>query len=375
MPPDALRHHLALALVSGLGPKRTAALIARFGDPAAVLRATAAELRTVPLIGDKLADQFASQFRSVDVDAELDRMSRHGVRAILPDAADYPQRLTAITDAPPLLFVRGSLTESDANAVAIVGSRQCTAYGLRTAERLAGGLARAGWTVVSGLARGIDAAAHRGALAAGGRTVAVLAGGLGSIYPPEHTDLAEQMVASGCLFTETPMSVPPQAGMFPARNRIVSGMSRAVVVVEANERSGALITVDHAAEQGREVFAVPGPVDSPASAGCLKLLRDGAKLVRSADDILDDLRGIAPPDPPPKKAPPAEPTLFRDPPPAAVNLDPIQQAVWDALAEPRHADELARALSLPAQELTRTLTLMDMKKLVRRLPGNRYERR
>jgi DNA processing protein len=209
--------------------------------------------------------------------------------------------------------------------------------------------------------------------------VAVLAGGLSSIYPPEHADLAAEVAARGAVLTETPMTVDPQPGMFPARNRIISGLSRAVVIVEANIKSGALITASHAAEQGREVFAVPGNVDSGASAGCLELVRKGARLVRSADDILEDLRGIAPPDPPParRRAQPSSPSTAdvvpsAGPPPG---LDPVQQRVWDALASTRHADELSRELGIPAGELARVLMMLEMKKAVRRLPGNQYERR
>ena len=381
-PPPGLRDHLALALVPGLGPKLTRAVLDHFGTPAAVLAATADRLEAVPMVGATLARRFADSFRTVSVEAEWAKIAAHNVRVVLADDDEYPARLTAIPDPPSLLYLRGELTAADANAVAVVGSRACTAYGQRIAERIAAGLAAAGWTVVSGLARGIDGAAHRGALSAGGRTVAVLAGGLSSIYPPEHAELAERVAGQGVLITETPMTVDPQPGMFPARNRIISGLCRAVVVIEANARSGALFTATHAAEQGREVFAVPGNADSPASAGCLDLIRKGARLVRSADDVLEDLRGIAPPDPPPAKrrpqpsspdAGPVEPP----PPPAAPppNLDPVQQRVWDALGSPRHADELSRELGLPAGELAVVLMKLEMRKAVRRLPGNQYERR
>jgi DNA processing protein len=373
----AIRDHLRLALVPGLGPKLTAALLERFGSPAAVLRATASQLLGVPLIGDKLASSFAESFRAIDVSAEEALLARHGVHAAVPGDADYPGRLTTIPGAPSLLYLRGTLDAADANAVGIVGSRACTAYGKRIAERIAAGLARAGWTVISGLARGIDGAAHRGALDAGGRTIAVLAGGLSRIYPPEHADLADAILRRGCLISETPMTVAPQPGMFPARNRIISGLARAVVVVEANVKSGALITVDHAAEQGREVFAVPGPVDSPASAGCLDLIRKGAKLVRDADDILEDLRGIAPPDPPAPKgtaAPNPKPSLFE--PPNPTGLDPLQQSVWDALAEgAQHVDALARRTGAGIGALNPALIQLELKKLIRRLPGSQYERR
>jgi DNA processing protein len=385
-PPEPLRHHLALALTPGLGPRLTKAVLDHFGSPAAVLRATPAELEAVPQVGAKLARKFTDGFRNVNVDREWDLIRRHGVTVAVRGDTDYPERLAAIDDPPGLLYFRGAITPADANAVGIVGSRGCTAYGRRVAGRMAAGLVRAGVTVVSGLARGIDGAAHRGALDAGGRTIAVLANGLSTVYPPEHADLAAQVAANGAVITETPMTMDPQPGMFPARNRIISALSRAVVVVEANERSGALITATHAAEQGRQVFAVPGNADSPASAGCLELIRKGAVMVRHADDILEDLRGIAPPDPPAKRARPAEspaPGLFDQPsppPPAGppgppTGMDDTQKRIWDALAEPRHADQLTRDLGIPTAELTRLLLTMEMKKLIRRLAGNHYERR
>jgi DNA processing protein len=296
----------------------------------------------------------------------------------------YPPRLAGVVAPPPLLYFRGDWSSSDENAIGIVGSRSCTSYGLRIATQLARGLARAGFTVVSGLARGIDAAAHRGAMEGGGRTVAALAGGLSRIYPPEHAPLADEITAGrGCLITETPMVMEPQAGMFPARNRIISGLSRAVIVVEANIRSGALITARHAAEQGREVYAVPGPVDSPASAGCLELLRTGARLVRSADDVAEDLRGLSTQGTGHKEqetrqrttSVPSDPSVSSPPPPLPPTLDPHQQRVYDALTERRHADELARALDLAVGDLARLLMQLEMKKAVRRLPGNFYERR
>jgi DNA processing protein len=402
--PDAVRDHLALALVPGLGPKLTAALLERFGSAAAARRATAAELLDIPHIGEKLAASLAGALRTTDIEPELRLMEKHGVRPVPLGFAGYPPPLAGVIAPPPLLYFRGEWVEADANAVGIVGSRSCTNYGLRVAGQLARGLARAGFTVVSGLARGIDAAAHRGALEAGGRTIAVLAGGLSRIYPPEHAPLADEIAAGrGCLVTESPMPMEPQPGMFPARNRIISGLSRAVIVVEANVRSGALITARHAAEQGREVYAVPGPVDSPASAGCLELLRTGARLVRSADDVIEDLRGLATADyqepgvrrqetgvtKPVSRDPegsatpsglggalPSGSRLTPDPQPSPpVTLDAPQQRVFDALPAKRHADELARELELPVGELMRTLMQLELKKVVRRLPGNFYERR
>jgi len=397
--------HLALALVPGLGPKLTAALLARFGSPAAARQATAAELLEIPHIGEKLASSLVTALRTVDIGPELDLLARFDVRPVPLGWPDYPPPLAAVTAPPPLLYFRGAWVEADANAVGIVGSRSCTPYGRKMAEQLARGLVRAGFTIVSGLARGIDGVAHKAALDAGGRTIAVLAGGLSKIYPPEHTDLAEQVAKQGALVTETPMTVEPQPGMFPARNRIISGLSRAVIVVEANAKSGALITATHAGEQGREVFAVPGPADSPASAGCLELIRKGARLIRNADDVIEDLRGIAAPEynsaasgrqegvaggtrggfPLPNSEPPVKATELSEreekqqgadaPRSPLPSLDPTQQRVFDALASKRHADELVRELGVPAGDLSRTLMQLELKKVVRRLPGNFYERR
>lgn len=372
MPPTdpELLSLLALSLVPGLGPRLTQALIDRFGSASAARRATAAELEQVPHIGAKLARSFVEALRTVDPEAELDLVSRFGVALLPLSTPDYPVRLKELPDAPHLLYARGAFAPADANAVAIVGSRNCTPYGQRTATRLAAGLARAGYTVVSGLALGIDAAAHRGALEGGGRTVAVLAGGLSSIYPPEHVGLAEEVAKNGALVTESSMRMEPQRGMFHARNRLISGLAQAVVIIEANDRSGALITARHAAEQGRDVFAVPANVDSPHSAGSLRLLRDGAKLIRGVDDLLEDLKGLSTP---PIEALP--PTPIAAPPPAPPVLDPAQQRVWDFLSEARHADEITRALGLPIGELNKLLLGMEMKKLIRRAPGSVYERR
>ncbi len=377
-PPSPVREHLALALVPELGPKRTRALLERFGTPAAALAATAGQLAELPAFGGKLAARLADAMRAVNVAAEWELIARHEVNLLTIDDPSYPESLAAFDDAPALLYLRGALLPADRQAVGIVGSRHCTAYGRKMAERLAAGLVRAGYTVISGLARGIDGAAHRAALDAGGRTVAVLAGGLSRIYPPEHAGLAEDVVGRGAILTETPMSVAPQPGMFPARNRIISALSRAVVIVEAGERSGALITATHAAEQGRDVFAMPGNADSPASAGCLNLIRNGVRMIRGVDDLLEDLRGLKTPPAPAVKRPP--PTRFDNPtppapppPPAPLpELTDTQRRIWECLTEPRHFDELSRELGIPAGELVRTMLGLEIKKVVRKMPGNQF---
>jgi DNA processing protein len=364
---------LALHLVPGIGPRLTAALLSHFGSAAEVLRAGVEELLQVPHIGPKLVQSIVQARQGNDLAEELQRIERYGVRLLRLGTPEYPESLASIPDPPHLLYLRGTLTPADAHAVALVGSRSCTEYGRRMATRLAAGLVRAGVTVVSGLARGIDGIAHRAAIEAGGRTLAVLAGGLSRIYPPEHGELANAVMSSGALLTESCMEQEPQAGLFPARNRIISGLSRAVVIVEAGERSGALHTAIHASEQGRTVLAVPGPVESEASAGCHKLIRDGAALCRGVEDVLEELHGVSTVAQMAKVTEPAQaPVSPSGPPPG---LDETQRRVWDFLAGgARSLDEMAQQLMLTVPQLMGLLLLLEMKKIVRRLPGNRYER-
>jgi DNA processing protein len=329
-PPETL-DLLALHLVPGLGPRLTAALLERFGTAAAIRRLSADRLQTVPHIGAKLARALAESFAQVDPGPELALLARFRARLLALGAPDYPPALAPLADAPYLLYMRGALQTEDAQAVGIVGSRHCTAYGRRVTERLCTDLARAGFTIISGLARGIDGVAHRAALQAGGRTIAVLAGGLSRIYPPEHDDLAREVEAAGALLSETPMGMSPQPGMFPARNRLISGLSRAVVVVEAGERSGALITAQHAGEQGRTVFAVPGPVDGEASGGTNALIREGAILCRGVDDILEELHGVSALAQARIAVPEAPSLPFPVGPPPG--LDDNQRRMWEFLAD------------------------------------------
>lgn len=366
---DDVRNLLTLSLVPGIGPRLTAALLERFGSAAAALRASSAELSAIPFITPRLAESIRQALERADVAAELERMERHGVRLIARGTPEYPPSLDTISDPPCLLYVRGALTAADANAVALVGSRHCTDYGRRVAARLAAGLVRAGVTVISGLARGIDGAAHRAALEAGGRTLAVLAGGLSRIYPPEHTELAREVEASGAVLTEAKMDQEPLAGLFPVRNRIISGLSKIIVLVEAAEKSGALITANHAADQGRTVLAVPGSIEASSSGGTNELIRKGAVLCRGVEDILEELHGVSamaashnntPSAPAPSGPPPG--------------LDDNQRRIWEMLTEACHLDQLVQRLGLAVPQVSGALMMMEMKKVVRRLPGNRYER-
>jgi DNA processing protein len=367
---------LKLHLVPGLGPKTTEALLARFESAEQVLRTPASLLATVPHVSKKTAEQFVQKLQEIQIETELEWIEKHQARLLHQDHEHYPGCLRDLAGAPLFLYCRGELTEADAQSVAIVGSRHCTPYGKRITTKLAEGLARAGWTIVSGLARGIDGAAHQAALDAGGRTVAVLAGGLGKLYPPEHRELAERITGQGAVLSEMPMQMAPMPDLFPRRNRIISGMSRAVIIVEAALRSGALITARLAAEQGREVFAVPGPVDSEASEGTHQLIRQGAALIRSADDVLEALGALALPrseSQPGEAAAPAAAMIPQQPP---SNLSPIQLQVWQALGvEGAAIDDLVQSAALGISEVNSALFMMELAGHIRRSPGNRFARK
>ncbi|MBC8869057.1 MAG: DNA-protecting protein DprA [Planctomycetes bacterium] len=339
------------------------ALMDHFGSAEAVLAASPSQLRTVPGIGPKLSRAIVSGRDAIDAKAELQICREHGI-SIIPEAdPHYPRLLHEIHDPPAILFVHGDLGPDDAMAIAIVGTRHATNYGLRQAERLAGGLARAGLTVVSGLARGIDAAAHRGALNAGGRTLAILASGVLNISPPEHKELAEDIRASGAVISENPPHNEPVSGAFPQRNRLITGLSLGVVVVEAAERSGALISARHAMEQGREVFAVPGRVDSRASRGCHRLIRDGAKLVECVDDVLEELGPLV------EAAPRSDGRVVHHP--AELKLNEQERQVLDAIEmDPTSIDKVVETSGLPVHRVLATVSVLEMRRLIQRVSGN-----
>jgi len=364
---DHVASEVLLSLVPGVGPRIRQKLLAHFGSAEAVLAAAQSELREVPGIGAKISQAISTARREVDLEAELARCREHAIGLLTESEEGYPPRLKEIPDPPGVLFVRGSIVPADGLAVAIVGTRHATHYGLAQAERLASGLSRAGYTIVSGLARGIDAAAHRGALKAGGRTLAVLGSGVLNVYPPEHKELAAEICLHGAVLSENPPLSPPLAGAFPQRNRIITGLSLGVIVVEAADRSGALISATHAHEQGREVFAVPGRVDSRMSRGCHKLIRDGAKLVESVDDVLEELGPLATPT---KRDDGSE---VRHP--AELQLNEPEQAVLAAVTdEPTSIDDLVVASGLAVQNVLATVSVLEMKRLIKRVSGNRVIR-
>lgn len=359
----ALADSLRLSLISGVGPRLRKALLDHFGTATAVLAAAPSDLRCVPGIGAELTRRIAVAREDIDVQAELDLCAANNITILADDDPSYPRSLLEIHDPPGILFVRGQILPQDALAIAIVGSRHATQYGKAQAERLAGSLARAGITVVSGLARGIDAAAHRGALAAGGRTLAVLGSGVLNLYPPEHEELADEVIAQGAVISEAPPRSPPLSGAFPQRNRIISGLSLGVLVVEASTHSGALITARHAMEQGREVYAVPGRVDNRMAHGCHRLLRDGAKLVETADDVLEEL------------GPLVAPTTSADGEaihhPAELLLNEIEQQVLATItSEPTTIDSIVAASRLPTGQVLATISVLEMRRVIKRLSGN-----
>lgn len=360
--------HIRLACAAGLGGAVRRRLLDHFGSPQAVFAASVADLRAVAGIGHKAAVAITKAAADPGIERLASICAQRGVDMLIEGATDYPGLLAQIDDPPGVLFVRGRLEPCDSMAVAIVGARHATAYGRRVAWQLAGGLARAGYTVVSGLARGIDAAAHRGALDAGGRTIAVLGTGVLEIYPPEHAELALEIVARGAVISEAPPFTTARRGVFPRRNRIVSGLSLGTVVVEAAEHSGALITARLAGEQGREVFAVPGAIDCRMARGCHRLIRDGARLVESVDDILAEL------------GPLFEPTVAADGrrihAPAELLLDDVERRVLDAVdsGAGTDIDGLVAASGLATSQVLATIGVLEMRRLVRRLPGNRLAR-
>lgn len=357
---DSLAYWIGFNKVRGIGPARLRALLDAFGDVERAWHAPAEALAGVGLDRRSLTNLLNAR-RDLDLAAELARVEASGVDALTWDDPRYPPRLLNIYDPPPVLFVRGDLRPDDDWAVAMVGTRHASTYGKEAARVLAADLVRAGVTIVSGLARGIDAQVHRAALEAGGRTLAVLGSGVDIIYPWENAKLAEEISAHGALISEYPLGTQPEASNFPPRNRIISGLSRGVVVVEAGERSGALITADFAADQGRDVFAVPGSIFHRASQGANRLIRDGAAPVLSANDVLEALNLTAVPQQ--VEAQMLFPT------------DATEALLLEQLAEdPAHVDEMSRAVGLPIATVTSTLALMELKGLVRQTGGMTYVR-
>lgn len=353
---------IALNMVPGMGPVRLRKLLEVFETPGRILLAKANELRRVNGIGEEVANTISHWEEHVDLPAELARIEEFGAHVLTQESSEYPRLLREIHNPPIVLYVWGGLTHRDEHAIGVVGSRKTSHYGLESAKKLSYQLAYAGMTVVSGLARGIDTAAHQGALAAKGRTVAVLGSGLNHLYPTENLGLAEKIAESGAVITEFSMEVQADVQTFPMRNRIVSGMSNALLVVEAGLRSGALITASQAIDQGRSVYAVPGQIDRPTSMGSNRLIQQGAKLVMSSSDILEDMQILFP------EAPKLTPSKSR-----TDTLNDDEKTVYGAISDSETpVDEIITKSGLPTAKVCSTLLALEMKAMVKQLPGQHF---
>jgi DNA processing protein len=359
---------IALNMVDQVGPVRLRRLLEAFGDARAVLRAPAGELLRVPGIGEETAHALTHWEREIDLHGELARIEQSGCTILTQEDAEYPALLREIYDPPIVLYLKGQLTARDKNAVALVGSRQTTQYGVEVARRLGYQLGYLGVTVVSGGARGIDTAAHQGALHAKGRTLSVLGTGINIVFPAENAGLFERIASQGAVLTQFPFNRAADRQSFPIRNRIVAGMTLGTVVVEASLVSGALITAKFAADYGRQVFAVPGRIDSPRSKGCHDLLKKGAKLCEGPEDILSEFEYLFPPERRP--ASPAQSGVL-----PAIELSESEQQVFAVLGrEEVTIDEVIQRSHLPASAAAVALLSLEMKRLVTQLPGRLYAR-
>lgn len=363
-PTEAL---VALNLLPKIGPVRVRRLLEHFGDPAKILGAAKDRLMRVDGIGEETAGILHRWQDHADPSAEMREAEERGIAIVTQDDESYPQPLRAAYDPPLLLYVWGNIEPRDRHAIGVVGSRRATHYGTQATKKLSYQLAQSGFTIISGLARGIDTAAHEAALAANGRTIAVIGSGLAKLYPPENLALAERIAAgNGAVVSEFPLHTAPDKQTFPMRNRIVAAWSQALLVVECPAWSGSLITANLASEYGKPIFAVPGPIDKPTSAGCHQLIRDGATLVADASHILDDLGDL----------PFARKPAGLEAPSDIPELPAEEAAVFAVLGSDELAvDRIIERSGLAPQVVTATLMKLEMRRLVRAMPGFRYVRR
>jgi DNA processing protein len=364
---DSREAFVALNMIDGLGPVRVRQLLEHFGDAPAILKASKAQLEHVYGIGPEIATAISNWEKNVDLAGELKRIEQFGCKIVIQSDENYPELLKQIYDPPVVLYVKGNLSTKDKNSIAMVGSRMTTHYGIEVARKLAYQLAYIGVTVVSGGARGIDTAAHQGALSAKGRTIAVLGTGINIVFPSENAELFERIAATGAVMTQFPFNRPGDKQSFPIRNRIVAGMTLGTVVVEANLTSGALITAGMAVENGRQVFAVPGRIDSPRSKGCHELIKKGAKLCETAEDILTEFEYLFPSSNRPSSQDKAELPAFA--------LTENEKKLYDLVAkEEKSIDEIIRESGLPVSTVSATLLALEMKRIIRQLPGKMFVR-
>jgi DNA processing protein len=355
---DPKIYWIGFSLIKGIGPVRFQGLLDFFGQPEIAWQAPPDALRMAGL-SSKIIENLVQLRDNISLDQVWSRIQSSGIRVLTWEDTGYPRRLKEIDQPPPVLFLRGELIPEDDWAVAIVGTRRITAYGRQVAEEVATTLAHNHITVISGLARGIDAVAHQAALNAGGRTLAILGSGVDRVYPPEHSRLADQIINKGALISDYPPGTPPDAANFPPRNRLISGLSLAVVVIEAGAKSGALITANFAAEQGRDVFAVPGNITAPQSQGTNRLIQDGAHPLLNPRDILDTL----------------ELTMVVEQQSVRIALpaDTVEALLFETVGrEPLHVDEIRMRTNLPIEKVSATLALMELKGMVRQVGAMNY---
>ncbi|MDX2227767.1 MAG: DNA-processing protein DprA [Verrucomicrobiae bacterium] len=358
---------IVLNLISGIGPVRVRRLLEHLGEPQRILQTAPRDLERIAGIGPETARAIADWEQSVNLKGELDSAQNAGVTILTADDADYPENLREIHDPPLVLYMLGKMDSRDVRSIGVVGSRETSHYGTETAKRLSYQMAFNGIPVISGLARGIDTAAHQGALAAKGRTVAVIGSGLGEMYPPENEPLARKIIeGGGAVISEFPMGMKPQPQNFPMRNRIVSGMSIGTLVVEAGLRSGALITARMALDQGRTLFAVPGRIDSPRSKGTHALIKEGAHLVEEVEDVIRPFGFLFPPGSLPENPSSA---------PSAPGLSESESVLYGLLeGGDLHMDVLIEKSGLSAPVVSSTLLALELKKIIRQLPGRHFTR-
>lgn len=363
---EEIFYWLALSLTPGVGAIFIKRLLDRFGTPESVFQAPLEKLLQIEGLGEKVAREIQKGPVEKKVEKELYLLKEVGGKIMTIKDESYPKRLKEIYDPPPLLYIRGDLKGEDELAVAIVGSRRTTPYGRWITEKMGQELARHGVTIVSGMARGIDSHAHCGALSGGGRTIAVLGSGVDMVYPPENRDLYKRIIDQGAVVSEFPMGSPPEGGHFPKRNRIISGLSIGVVVVQAGMESGSLITANYALEQGREVFAVPGNVGSNSSRGTHQLIKDGAKLVESSEDILEE---VLPQWRKEREAPQEVERPVRD-------LTEEEKVLFEQLGEtPLHIDVLIRESQFDPGKVSSLLLNLELKGLISQWPGKCFSKK
>lgn len=360
---DDLKYRVAFSRIPSVGTVRTRLIEAAFPSMREAWEAPTAALKAAGLTANVL-QQVTSRRNDIDPDREMELLERAGVQAVSWQDETYPAALKEIYDPPPVLYFKGGFAPEDACGVAVVGTRRASAYGREACTMLVRDLASAGVTIISGLARGIDAAAHSTALEAGGRTIAVMGTGVDVIYPSDHKQLAVRVAESGALVSEYPLGVRPDPRNFPRRNRLLSGLSLGVLVVEAPMDSGVMHTVRFALDQGRDVFAVPGSIFSPTSLGTNRLVQDGAKLVTDAADVLEELNVMR------LDQQPSLPGFMPLPTPEGIEAEVLQHIG----AEPVHIDEVRRQSALPVANVSSTLSLLEIKGLVKQVGGMRYIR-